>query len=230
VEEGQLSWQTTIRDAVPDLTMLREYENITIQHLLSHRAGLPKNLKAGKASWLIDYGFDEKGGSTPAILRLQYLEKTVQNQLVSPPGQVIRNSNSGYILAGAILEKIAGQSYEKLIEEKIFRPLGITTAGYGIAADLEPMLQPRGHYWDKTTLFIPYKSDYPNFMAPTGYLHISMEDWAKFILVHLDAYPSDKPKLLQPGTLKTLHRPPDSAKWDLSISERIGLKFFDWII
>jgi CubicO group peptidase (beta-lactamase class C family) len=46
VEEGRLSWQTSIRDAFPDLNMLPEYENMTIQQLLSHRAGLPKNLKA----------------------------------------------------------------------------------------------------------------------------------------------------------------------------------------
>jgi CubicO group peptidase (beta-lactamase class C family) len=45
VEEGRLSWQTTIRDAFPDLDMLPEYENITLEQLLSHRAGLPKNLK-----------------------------------------------------------------------------------------------------------------------------------------------------------------------------------------
>ncbi|CAB1072244.1 hypothetical protein D1AOALGA4SA_1481 [Olavius algarvensis Delta 1 endosymbiont] len=54
VEEGRLSWQTTIRDAFPNLNMLPDYENITIQQLLSHRAGLPKNLKEGKASWLIE--------------------------------------------------------------------------------------------------------------------------------------------------------------------------------
>ena len=75
VENGNLKWQTTIRDAFPDMNMLPEYENITIEQLLSHRAGLPKNLKEGKASWLIDYGFDEKRGSSPEMLRLQYLEK-----------------------------------------------------------------------------------------------------------------------------------------------------------
>jgi len=227
VEEGRLSWQTTIRDAFPDLNMLPEYENITIQQLLSHRAGLPKNLKGGKATWLIDYGFDEKRGSRAEILRLQYLEKTVQNQLINSPGQIIHYSNSGYILAGAIMEKIAGRTYEELIAEKIFRPLDITTAGYGIAADLEPMSQPWGHSWDKSTnTFAVYKTDYPNFMTPAGYLHMSIEDWAKFILFHLDTYPSNKQKLLQSSTLKTLHTPPDLAEWDISTSERIGLKLF----
>ena len=118
LEEGLLSWQTTIRDAFPELNMLPEYENITLLQLLSHRAGLPKNLYGGKPSWLIDYGFDEKRSSAPEILRLQYLEKTVQNPLIRPPGQVIHYSNSGYILAGAILEKIAGRTYEELLSRK----------------------------------------------------------------------------------------------------------------
>jgi CubicO group peptidase (beta-lactamase class C family) len=214
VEEGPLSWQTTIRDAFPDLEMLPEYENITLEQLLSHRAGLPKNLKEGKASWLIDYGFDQKRGSSPQILRLQYLEKTLQSQLIAPPGQAMHYSNSGYILAGAILEKIAGQTYESLRSEKLFQPLGITTAGYGIPADLEPTSQPWGHVWDLSSSFIVYKSKYPNFMAPTGCLHLSIKDWAKFILVHLGTYPQENHKLLKASTLQRLHTPPDAEESD----------------
>ena len=214
VEEGRLSWQTTIRDAFPDLNMLPEYENITLEQLLSHRAGLPKNLKEGKASWLIDYGFDEKRGSSPEILRLQYVEETLQSQLINTPGLIMKYSNSGYVLAGAILEKIAGQTYESLRAEKLFQPLGITTAGYGIPADLVPASQPWGHVWDLSTSFIVYKSNYPNFLAPTGYLHLSIEDWAKFILVHLDTYPEENHKLLKANTLKRLHTPPDAEESD----------------
>ena len=214
VEEGRLNWKTTIREAFPELNMLPEYEKITIEQLLSHRAGLPKNLKEGKASWLIDYGFDKKRGSSPEIHRLQYLEKTLQKKLINPPGQVIHYSNSGYLLVGAILEKIIGQTYENLRAEKIFQPLDITTAGYGIPADLEATLQPWGHVWDLSSSFIVYKSDYPNFLAPTGYLHLSIKDWAKFILVHLDTYPVGNHKLLKANTLEKLHTPPDAKEFE----------------
>ena len=114
VEEGRLNWETTLRDVFPDLDMLPEYENLTVEQLLSHRAGLPKNLKEGKASWLIDYEFDKRRGSSQEILRLQYLEKTLQSKLINPPGQVIHYSNSGYLIVGSILEKISGQTYEDL--------------------------------------------------------------------------------------------------------------------
>jgi CubicO group peptidase (beta-lactamase class C family) len=221
VEEGRLDWQTTIGDAFPDMEMLPEYENITLVQLLSHRAGLPKNLKEGKASWLIDYGFDEKRGSSPENLRLQYVEKTLQSQLIEPPGKVWHYSNSGYILAGSILEKVTGQTYESLREEKIFQPLGITTAGYGIPADTEPMTQPWGHVWDLSSSFIVYKSEYPNFMAPTGCLNLSIEDWAKFILLHLGTYPKGNHILLKENTLKKLHTPPDGP-----VSDNYALGWF----
>ena len=87
VEEGRLSWQTTIRDVFPDLNMLPEYGNITIQQLLSHQAGLPKNLKGGKATWLIDYGFDEKRGkpSKPSIKRITPCQEKSSQRLNSSP-------------------------------------------------------------------------------------------------------------------------------------------------
>jgi len=214
VEEGRLSWETTLRDVFPDLDMLPDYENITVEQLLSHRAGLPKNLKEGKASWLIDYEFDKRRGSSPEILRLQYLEKTLQSKLINPPGQVIHYSNSGYLIAGSILEKISGQTYESLRAEKIFQPLDIKTAGYGIPADSGASSQPWGHVWDLSSSFIVYRSDYPNFFAPTGSLHLSIEDWAKFIFVHLGTYPLDNHKLLKADTLKRLHTPPDTKKFN----------------
>ena len=214
VEEGRLNWETTLRDVFPDLDMLPEYENITVEQLLSHRAGLPKNLKEGKASWLIDYEFDKKRGSSPEILRLQYLEKTLQSKLINPPGLRLHYSNSGYLIVGSILEKILGQTYESLRAEKIFQPLDIKTAGYGIPADLGTSSQPWGHVWDLSSSFIVYRSDYPNFFAPTGYLHLSIKDWAKFILVHLGTYPLDNHKFLKADTLKRLHTPPDTKKFN----------------
>ena len=65
VEDGRLSWNTTIRDVFPDLKMLPEYETITIQQLLSHRAGLAKNFTAE---------LDKNRTYTPKSGRVVYLE------------------------------------------------------------------------------------------------------------------------------------------------------------
>ena len=49
-------------------------------------------------------------------------------------------------------------------------------------------------------------------MAPTGVIHISIKDWAKFILLHLDTDTKSKVNI-DSKTLGTLHLPPDSATW-----------------
>ncbi len=218
IDEGVLTWHTTIRDVFPDLEMLPDYENITIAQLLSHRAGLPKNYKNGKTTWLIDYDFDRERGSTPKDLRLQYLEKTVQQQLLCPPGERVHYSNSGYILAGAMMEQVTNRPIDNLWEEKIFAPLGITSAGYGPPAATQPHRQPLGHYWDQTSnTFVPYRSDFPSFFAPAGYMHMTMEDWARFISMHINSYSASTSEWIEPGTLHRLHEPPDLAKWDIDI-------------
>lgn len=218
VEEGHLTWETTIRDVFPKIEMLPGYERITIEQLLSHRAGLPKNLGSGRNTWSIDYGFDDKRGSTPPSRRLQYLEKIVRRPLMNPPGKVVHYSNAGYILAGAMLEQISGKSYEKLREEKVFRPLGITKTGYGPPTNTERKTQPWGHYWDKSNrTFLVFDAEYPNFMAPAGYLNISLEGWAKFVLAHLSIHSIGNRYLLTSDTLRKLHTPPPLEIWDIDI-------------
>lgn len=218
VDEGLLSWDTTIKDIFPDMEMLPDYMPITIKQLLSHRAGLPKNLKEGQNTWSIDFGFDRTRGSTPQNLRQQYLEQTALLPLSYPPGKVVHYSNAGYIIAGAILERVSGKPFEMLREERIFQPLGITTAGYGPPADTERMRQPWGHYWDESKhVFSRFEAKPPSFMAPAGYLSISLHDWAKFILAHMDIYPPGRRRLLTSDTLMTLHTPPPMEIWDINI-------------
>jgi CubicO group peptidase (beta-lactamase class C family) len=224
IDEGVLKWDTTIREVFPDLDMRPDYENITLVQLLSHRAGLAKNYKNGKSTWKINYGFDKERGSTPKNLRLQYLENTVQDKLMCPPGERVHYSNSGYIIAGAMMEKATERSIEDLLEDRIFNPLGITSSGYGLPAVSEPHRQPLGHYWDKNSnTFVPYQTDFPSFFSPAGYMHVNMEDWAKFILIHMDSYPAQKKRLIEPGTLHRLHDPPDKMMWDIDID--LGLNY-----
>jgi CubicO group peptidase (beta-lactamase class C family) len=57
---------------------------------------------------------------------------------------------------------------------------------------------------------------------------MSIKDWAKFIIVHLNSDPSDKAQLLKSSSLQFLHTPPDSAELDFSFKERMGSKFFGY--
>jgi len=205
VEEGFIRWDTTIRDIFPDLKMLPEYENITMQQLLSHRAGLPKNFTAD---------LDENLTYTPKNGRLLYLEQIVQKKLVNPPDEVMLYSNAGYTLAGVMMEKVTRRSFVDLMREAVFRPLNMGTAGYGAPAELDPMSEPWGHM-SKYSSFVAVEKDSPHWLDPAGAtLSLSIRDWANFILEHMCLDKNTDRALLKPETLKKLHTPPNNAKWD----------------
>jgi CubicO group peptidase (beta-lactamase class C family) len=220
IEKGYFDWNTTLKEAYPDISMRSEYENITLIQLLSHRAGLPEwiyhvtSKNAAESDQFIDNWWTDR--DTPAIMRDEYLKETVEQNLADKPGESIFYSSSGYLMAGAMLEKITGKPYEQLMTEEIFKPLALHTAGFGIPIKLDPQTQPIGHfgYFRK-----PRFDDFPEYMAPTGVIHISIKDWANFILLHLEI--DTKSKLnLDSKTLSILHSPPDSATWRTGSEEK----------
>jgi CubicO group peptidase (beta-lactamase class C family) len=200
--------------------MRSEYENITLIQLLSHRAGLPEwiyhvtSKNAAESAQFIDNWWTDR--DTPVIMRDEYLKETVEQNLADKPGESIFYSSSGYLMAGAMLEKITGKAYEQLMTEEIFEPLALTTAGFGQPIKFDPQNQPFGHfgYFRK-----PRLDDFPEYMAPTGVIHISIRDWAKFILLHLEIDTKHKVNL-DGKTLSTLHSPPDSATWRTGSEEK----------
>jgi CubicO group peptidase (beta-lactamase class C family) len=220
IEKGYLDWNTTLKEAYPDISMRSEYENITLIQLLSHRAGLPEwiyhvtSKNAAESAQFIDIWWTDR--DTPVIMRDEYLKETVEQNLADKPGESIFYSSSGYLMAGAMLEKITGKAYEQLMTEEIFEPLALTTAGFGQPIKFDPQNQPFGHFGYFRT---PRLDDFPEYMAPTGVIHISIRDWAKFILLHLEIDTKHKVNL-DGKTLSTLHSPPDSATWRTGSEEK----------
>lgn len=207
IEKGVLSWDTTLREAYPHLEMREEYEKMTLIQLLSHRAGLPE--------WIDHrHGFGKKWGvddRLPTLMRSRYLKETVKQALIDEPDHSVYYSNSGYIMAGAMLEKIAGESYEVLLIKEIFKPLGLHTAGFGPPLKLSAAYEPSGHRASGRSP-TPVGRDFPAYMAPTGAIHMSVEDWAKFVRFHLK--PDINGKVMLPNdVLNKLHTPPNDAGW-----------------
>jgi CubicO group peptidase (beta-lactamase class C family) len=211
IEKGYLNWNTTLKEVYPNLNMRGEYENIALIQLLSHRAGLPEWIYHVSSKNVTDQFTDNwwADRDTPVTMRSEYLKETVKENLADSPGKSVFYSNSGYLMAGAMLEKTTGRPYEQLMTEEIFKPLELHTAGFGPPVKLDPLNQPCGHYGSARS---PHPEDFPKYMAPTGVIHISIKDWAKFILLHLDTDTKSKVNI-DSKILGTLHSPPDSATW-----------------
>ena len=64
------------------------------------------------------------------------------------PGTLYEYSNLGYVIAGAITEKVTGKSWEQAMRDEVFGPLGMTSVGFGGTGTPGQVDQPWGHYKD----------------------------------------------------------------------------------
>jgi CubicO group peptidase (beta-lactamase class C family) len=197
VDEGKLSWGSKVRDVFPQVAsqLHPDFQAATLSHLLTHRAGLPAN-----ASWW------QLPGTTATAKRRSLLTTMLKDAPLSRPGSTYAYSNVGYALAGLMAEHVSGQSWETLMNKRLFEPLGMTSAGFGSPGHPGKVDQPWGHH-DSGGEVKPTQQDNAPALGPAGTVHCSVPDWAKFAALHLRGA-QGKPKLLKASTFRALHTPP----------------------
>ena len=234
VERGTLRWDLTLAEAFPDLapTMHPDFKSATLEHLLTNRAGLPSNLDQGDLWAKL---WQHRG--TPRQGR-ELLASTVLTQKPqSTPGTAFLYSNASFALAGHIAERATGSTFEDLITAELFRPLGITSAGFGAPGAPNPtgntIDQPRGHRGAGAAAKpVPPgpEADNPPAIAPAGTVHLSAEDWSKFLALHArgerDGWTNpDGSFRIRPETFRKLHTPPaDNAGSDYAFGWGSGTR------
>ena len=199
VEQGKLRWDSTLAGIFPELAaqMNPEFRKVTLLELLSHRAGLPANI-----------GLAEYQGDDAQALRLRVVRSELAKQPLSAPGDKFAYSNPGYIIAGAIVEQITGQSWEDAISNQVFKPLQMNSAGFGGTGTPGEIDQPWPHTADgKPTNENGPDMDNPPVMGPAGRIHCSIQDWAKFIQDQLRGARGEAGTLLQAESYRTLQTP-----------------------
>src|SRR5688572_10178481 len=98
---------------------------ITVRHLLTHTSGIP-DYNDGQLDYRKDYSEDE------------LVKFAMGLALDFTPGAEWKYSNTGYILLGAIIRKVSGVFYGDVLRERVFTPLGMTTARVISEADIVP--------------------------------------------------------------------------------------------
>ncbi|MCZ7634611.1 MAG: beta-lactamase family protein [Verrucomicrobia bacterium] len=123
VERGKLTWETTPAEVFPELAadFHADYQGVTLRHLLAHRAGVEANL---------DWPRLAREG-TVREQRIEAVRRAFAVKPKAPPGSAYAYSNLGYVVAGAMVERISGVSWEAGMRTEIFAPLGMTRAGFG---------------------------------------------------------------------------------------------------
>lgn len=96
------------------------WKDITVRNLLTHTSGIPEytDTKSEKAKDLFNF-------------RADYTENDLYQRLIKmpldfEPGTKWQYSNSGYLLLGILIHKVTGEFYGDFLQERVFRPLGMT--------------------------------------------------------------------------------------------------------
>ncbi len=169
---------TTIADAFPEWagTMDPTMAATTLRQLLAHRSGLYL-ITEDQAATL------SAPNQSVGQQRRAFAHAVVHDPQLLVPGVLFKYENGNYVIAGAMLENLFQQSWEDLMKQYLFQPLGMTSAGFGSPAQ-GGAPQPWGHY-DNNGAYAPTDGDNPPSIGPAGTVHASLADWAKFIRLYL---------------------------------------------
>ena len=164
-ERGLLKVSDPVVKYIPEFP--QAWSAITIHQLLCHKSGMPEftNAKA--------YGEWEDSRHIENALK-EYADKPLVNQ----PGEVLRYSNSGYILLGRVIEKVSRLSYEDYLQKNILGPAGMTNTAFDHTTTLVPH-RANGYKFDGEAIINASQED-PTGAGAAGALRSTVDDLYKF--------------------------------------------------
>lgn len=200
VQDDTLKWSTTLANAFPEFadSMNPGWSTSTLEQLVTNHSGVPTDLGA---DGLWNKLWTHQG--TAMEQRMTLVEGVLKQAPAAKPGTKYIYSNGGFAIAGVIAERAAKKSWEDLMRERLFTPLGMASAGFGAPGkargESEPFQpdQPWGHTTSGRAMSPgpegtaglggarSLASDNPGAIGPAGIVHCSIEDWAKYIRLHL---------------------------------------------
>lgn len=215
VERGILSWDLRMREALGEAVpeMDSAYRAVTLEDLLAHRGGLVGAMTALK----IWSGKLWRSTKAKADIRLAIAMEALALPPEAKPGDEFHYSNAGYVIAGAVAERAAGEPWDELMVHELFEPLGMNASGFGAPGAPGDLSQPWGHYEGRSRV-VPVEpglgGDSPPALGPAGTIHASLGDVGRYLSAHLLGA-RGRGWLLQPETFRVLHRPREGQDYAL---------------
>ncbi len=200
VADGKIKWSSTIAEVLPKLKIDPGYRGATLLQLASNTGGVPHDIPS--KLWKTTVANRERSETTQ---RTDLVRGLLSEPPAYPPGSESHYSNGGFTIAGAMLEKVSGQSYQQLIAARLFKPLHMDSAGFGAPATPGKIDQPYGHVLrDGVPSPIPPgpDGDNPPAITPAGRVHLSILDLARYANFQLG---TASPSPLDAKSLEFLH-------------------------
>lgn len=186
-EDNKLALGDKVSAHLPDVISGEHARDITIMDLLSHRSGLA----TANYSIMGDISRDEM------LQRIRYLPRA------APLRTNFVYNNFGYVVAAAAAEKATGSTWDELIRERLFTPIGMTEAVTSTAEEQRAAnrAMPHGLIGGRATTIRPMPL---RMVSPAGAMGMSIRDLARWVQLHLNGGMVGDNQLLAPETVRMM--------------------------
>ncbi|MCP2520170.1 serine hydrolase [Candidatus Aminicenantes bacterium AC-335-A11] len=193
VDEGKLDWDKPVREYLPFFKLKDQFasERITPRDLLCHRSGLPRH----DLVW-----YNSSYSREELIRRLRYLE----------PSQDFRYKwqyqNLMFVVAGYLVEKITGKTWEEFVRERIFKPLGMKNSNFSVE-DSKKSPDFALPYYKKNGKIIEIPFRNIDNVGPAGSINSNVEEMAKWVILNLNKGKLNEKQIISETNINQIHSP-----------------------
>ncbi len=214
VAAGKVALDAPVRRYVPELTLSdeRAAAAITVLNLLNHTGGL-------------DWRMSAETGEGDDALAL-YVASMAESGLIAPPGARASYSQVGYNLAGRVIEKVTGLTFERAVASLLLEPLGMSHTFFAAADAMTRRFAVGHNLGEDGTLSVARQWKDTRANNPGGGAASSAADllaWARF---HLgDGRAGTGEQILPAAALAQMRRPTAELRGS-SLGDAIGIGWF----
>lgn len=162
--DGRLALDDRIARHLTDLKLDQPYGDIRVRHLLAHAAGLEDRYRG----YFADHGNRAKASLLDQI-------SAVLPEQVRPPADVVSYSNASFVLLGAIVAHVSGQSFEEYVAEAVLFRMGVASPHF-MHEHLDAAIVSPFHIWQDGSYAAIDPEPFPSIHTPSGGLALSGHD------------------------------------------------------
>lgn len=203
VDQGRADWDAPLGALFPGIKIDPAWAGANIRDFMHHRAGVKDADALGMVFFMT-----ARGDPRPLPEQRQAVVERLLGAAPTGVKGTFEYANANYMLVGAAIERITGESWEETMQAELFAPLGLTSAGFGApetnTAGGANVWGHRGEGAGRTAVDpVDPGADNPAALGPAGTAHMSLADYGRWLKLFL----TDGDGWLKPETVRRLTTP-----------------------
>ena len=211
-EQGRVDLQERVRTYIPELKLKDEAvaAEVRVINLLNHTGG-----------WAGDI-FEDTGNGDDALA--VYVAKLVEVDQLAPLGTVASYNNAAFSIAGRVIEKVTGKTFEAAIRELVFEPLGLEQSFY-YDGTIVTRRTAVGHKETDGAVSVARNWPVPRSANPAGGVISTIGDQVKYARFHLGDGTGKDGRAVLPASTLELMRTPTFALNGGALGDHVGISW-----